>query len=152
MKKHDYNNDVYYESIEDKLLKEETILDENDYSQGEQPQKTLDNFQGEPKMQEQEHLRAYYANNTDADRLANAVREQRYTRANRQSLVLALFGLFLSLFFGAGIFLSVPAWALASVRLKQRKSQTLVWAKSLSILGTFLNAFIILAFIIFRAV
>ncbi len=152
MKKHDYNNDVYYESIDEKILKEETILDDNSSSQSEKPEKTLDNFSGDPKMQEQEHLRAYYANNSDAERLASAVREERYARINRQSLVLALFGLFLSLLFGIGIFLSVPAWIQASVRLKQRKSQTLVWAKSLGILGTFLNAFVLFAFIIFLTV
>lgn len=149
MKKHDYNNDIYYENVEEKLMKEEIVLDGNSSSQGEQPQKTLDNFSGQPKMQEQEHLRAYYASNTDAERLAAAVREERYARINRQSLVMALFGLFLSLLFGAGIFLSIPAWASASIRLKQRKSQTLTWAKSLAILGTFLNAFVILAFIFF---
>ncbi len=153
MKKHDYNNDVYYESIDEKILKEETILDDNSSSnQSEQPQKTLNDFSGEPKMPEQEHLRAYYANNSDAERLASAVREERYARINRQTLVLALFGLFLSLLFGIGIFLSVPAWIQASVRLKQRKSQTLVWAKSLGILGTFLNAFVLFAFIIFLTV
>ncbi len=150
MKKHDYNNDIYYESIEDKILKEETILDDNSSSsQSEQPEKTLDNFSGQPKMQGQEHLRAYYANNTDAEKLAAAVRDERYARINRQSLVMALFGLFLSLFFGIGIFLSIPALAQSCVRLKQRKSQTLVWAKSMAILGTILNAFVIIAFIFF---
>lgn len=143
MKKHDYNEDIYYEDVPENLANETT------QGEGEQSEKTPENFLNEPKMSAQEHFRAYNANNDEAQRLANAVREERAIRINQQSLILALFGLFLSLFFGVGIFLSVPAWIKANFYLKQKKSQTLVWAKMLGILGTILNALIIFAFIIF---
>ena len=157
MKKHDYNQDVYYENVDEKLLNEQSTVAEGEASaensQVEQQEaKTLENFSGQPKMSEQEHIRAYYTYNQEAEKLAAAIRKEEIAKLNRQSLILALVGLFLSLVFGLGLFFSIPAWAKACIRLKQTKSQMLTWAKTLAVLGTFLNAFVLLAFIIFICV
>ena len=60
-------------------------------------------------------------------------------RSNRRPLVLSLIGLFLSPFFGVGVFFSAFSLVLSVVMSKEFKSVTLKWAKIISAVGVIIN-------------
>ena len=57
----------------------------------------------------------------------------------RTPLILALFGLLCSLLFGGGIVFSIPSFILSLVRYSKKKTQTLRWAITLSVVGIALS-------------
>ena len=105
-------------------------------------------LEGVPK----EHKAMYYENDLKrkeySDRLIAEARE----RSRKRTLTMALLGLTLSLVFGIGIVFSIIGLIRASFGLRKSDSQTLKWARYVSILGIILSGAFIVAMLLYCGV
>lgn len=76
---------------------------------------------------------AYVRNSGDADYAYEYARYIGKKRFNKTPLILALFGLIFSVFYGAGMILGIIALVIAARRYKTSKSEPLKWAIIVSI-------------------
>ena len=76
---------------------------------------------------------AYVQNSGDADYAYEYARYIGKKRFNKTPLILALFGLIFSVFYGAGMILGIIALVIAARRYKISKSEPLKWAIIVSI-------------------
>ena len=76
---------------------------------------------------------AYVRNSGDADYAFEYARYIGKKRFNKTPLILALFGLIFSVFYGAGMILGIIALVIAARRYKISKSEPLKWAIIVSI-------------------
>lgn len=138
------------ESLENELNNDEIIetkgidgnVDEENFDTFKLDNEPLDS-QGEKEVQISEFKEA------EKSSLEDKIKGQK--RAMKVPLVLSLFGLILSLFCGSGLPLSIVGFILANVKYKKIKSQSLLWAKNLGLLGIIMNVVFTVSLSIFIA-
>ena len=77
------------------------------------------------------------------------LKKEARTTSVRRPLVVALIGLFLSPFFGAGVFFSAFAFFFALTKRSEKKSVAIDWALIVSLTGVLLNVCVFVLFISF---
>ncbi len=121
-------------NFDNENLENELNINEND--------ETIDT-ENEQQTLNSEHLKE------EKTSLDDKIKAQK--RGMKVPLVLSLFGLILSLFCGSGLPLSLVGFILATVKYKKIKSQSLLWAKNLGLLGIIMNVVFTISLSIFIA-
>ena len=132
------SDDIFYPDEPKVTYEAPSIVSETDEKAAETFADRLDGADKEPRLM-------YYENSVERQLYAEKLIREAREKSVKKTLVFSLLGLILSLFFGLGLAFSIVGLLRANFGLKKKGSQTLVWARTLGIVGIILSAAFIIA-------